>query len=72
MLLHWLEQHRDAMVLSFAMNAIFPLVEQGKYLERLYYHLNVMTLNVNDDAAWSPSDPDTRAGTKMRFIGPFR
>ena len=56
MLLHWLERHRDAMVLSFAIDAIFPLVEQGKYLERLYYRLNVMTLNVNDDAAWSSGD----------------
>jgi len=50
-LLQWLEQHRDAMVLSFAIDAIFPLMEQGKYLERLYYCLNVMTLNVNDAAA---------------------
>jgi hypothetical protein len=71
-LLHWLEQHRDGMVLSFAINAIFPLVEQGKYLERLYYRLNVMTLNVNDAAEWSPGDRYTRTGTRKHFIGPFR
>jgi hypothetical protein len=72
MLLHWLEQHRDAMVLSFAKNAIFPLVEHGKCLERLYYHLNVMTLNANDDAARSPGHRYTRTDTKKHFIGPFR
>ena len=72
MLLHWLEQHRDAMVLSFAIDAIFPLVEQGKYLERLYYRLNVMTLNANDDAARSPGHRYTRTDTKKHFIGPFR
>jgi transcriptional regulator of aromatic amino acid metabolism len=67
-LLQWLLQHRDAMVLSFAANPIFPLVAQGKFLDRLYYRLNVITLNVNDDAAWSSRDRP--AGTKKRFIRP--
>ena len=50
-LVQWLEDHPDAMVLSFATNHIFPLVEQGKFLERLYYRLNVMTLSVDDATA---------------------
>jgi len=49
-LLQWLEQHRDAMVLSFATRPVFPLVAQDKFVERLYYRLNVMTLHVNDVA----------------------
>ncbi len=69
-LLQWLAQHPDAMVLSFAINPIFPLVEQGKFLERLYYRLNVMTLNVNDDATWAPSDRYPRPVPKKPFIGP--
>ena len=69
-LLQWLLQHRDAMVVSFAANPIFPLVAQGKFLDRLYYHLNVITLNVNDDAAWSSRD--RHAGTQKHFIGPSR
>ena len=71
-LLQWLEHHPDAMVLSFAINPIFPLVEQGKFLERLYYRLNVMTLNVNDDATWPLSDRYPRAVPKNTFIGPAR
>ena len=66
-LLQWLEQHRDAMVLSFATKPIFPLVTQSTFLERLYYRLNVMTLHVNDDAAWPPDDRYTRAGTTRKF-----
>ena len=69
-LVQWLEHHPDAMVLSFATNPIFPLVEQGKFLERLYYRLNVMTLNVNDDATWAPGDRYPRSGPKKPFIGP--
>jgi hypothetical protein len=67
-LLQWLEHQRDAMVLSFAINPIFSLVTQGRFLDRLYYRLNVMTLNVNDDVAW----PIPRAVTKKQFIGPAR
>ena len=69
-LLQWLLQHRDAMVLSFAATPIFPIVAQGKFLDRLYYRLNVMTLNVNDDAAWSSGD--RHAGTKRHVIGRSR
>jgi transcriptional regulator of acetoin/glycerol metabolism len=43
-------------------------VTQGRFLDRLYYRLNVMTLNVNDDVAW----PIPRAVTKKQFIGPAR
>ena len=64
----WLEQHRDAIALSFAAKPIFPLVAQDKFLERLYYRLNVMTLDVNDDAAWPPGDRYARAGTTREFI----
>ena len=71
-LLQWLEHHPDAMVLSFAINPIFPLVEQGKFSERLYYRLNVITLNVNDDPTWPPSDRYPRAVPKKQFIGPAR
>jgi hypothetical protein len=67
-LLQWLEQHRGAMVLSFATKPIFPLVVQSNFLERLYYRLNVMTLHVNDDAAWPPGDRYTRPGTTRKFI----
>jgi len=51
-----------------AMTPIFSLVTQGRFLDRLYYRLNVMTLNVNDDVAW----PIPRAVTKKQFIGPAR
>jgi len=71
-LLQWLEQNRDAMVLSFSINPIFPLVTQSRFLERLYYRLNVMTLSVNHDAAWPPSDRYPRAVTKNKFTGPDR
>ena len=71
-LLQWLEHHPDAMVLSFAINPIFPLVEQGTVLERLYYRLNVITLNVNDDPTWPLSNRYPRAVRKNQFIGPAR
>ena len=71
-LLQWLEHHPDAMVLSFAIHPIFPLVEQGKFSERLYYRLNVITLNVNDDPTWPLSNRYPRAVPKKRFIGPAR
>jgi len=71
-LLQWLEHHHDAMVLSFAINPIFPLVTLSTFSERLYYRLNVMTLSVNHDAARPPSDRYPRAVTKTKFIGPFR
>ena len=71
-LLHWLEQHRDGMVLSFAKKPIFPFVKQGTFLDRLYYCLNVMTLNVND-AGWPPSARSyPRAVPKKPLTGPAR
>jgi len=69
-LVQWLEQHPDAMVLSFTTHPIFPLVEQGKFLDRLYYRLNVMALTVNDDTTWASSDRYPRAVPKKPFIGP--
>jgi transcriptional regulator of aromatic amino acid metabolism len=50
-LLHWLDRHRDAMVLSFAANPVFPLVTNGTFLEGLFYRLNIITLTVDDEAA---------------------
>jgi len=69
-LLQWLEHHPDAMVLSFAINPIFPLVEQGKFSERLYYRLNVITLNVNDDPTWPLSNRYPRAVPKNSSSDP--
>jgi len=71
-LVQWLGQHPNTMVLSFATKPIFSLVEQGKFLERLYYRLNVMTLNVNDAATWAPRDGYPRAVPKKPFMGPAR
>jgi transcriptional regulator of acetoin/glycerol metabolism len=50
-LLRWLDQHRDAMVLSFATNAIFRLMTDGKFSERLFYRLNSITLSVDEETA---------------------
>jgi hypothetical protein len=50
-LLHWLDRHRDAMVLSFAVNSVFPLVTNGTFLEGLFYRLNIITLTVDDETA---------------------
>jgi len=50
-LLHWLDRHRDAMVLSFAVNPVFPQVTDGTFLEGLFYRLNIITLTVDDEAA---------------------
>jgi transcriptional regulator of aromatic amino acid metabolism len=50
-LLQWLDRERDAMVLSFAVNPVFPLVTNGTFLERLFYRLNIITLTVDDEAA---------------------
>ena len=49
-LLRWLERHREVMVLSFASNPVFPLVSRGVLSEQLFYRLNVITLNVDDEA----------------------
>jgi hypothetical protein len=50
-LLHWLDRHRDATVLSFAEQSMFPLVMQGRVSEKLFYRLNMMTLSVDDEAS---------------------
>jgi hypothetical protein len=50
-LLHWLDRHLDAIVLSFAENPVFPLVTNGTFLEQLFYRLNIVTLTVDDKAA---------------------
>jgi transcriptional regulator of acetoin/glycerol metabolism len=50
-LLRWLDEHRDAMVLSFATNAIFRLMTDGKFSERLFYRLNSITLSVDEETA---------------------
>ncbi len=67
-LLQWLEQHRDAIVISFATKPIFPLVAEDKFLDRLYYRLNVLTLHVSVSSAWPPGDRYTRSGTTSEFI----
>jgi Sigma-54 interaction domain len=69
-LLQWLEEYPDAMVLSFATKPIFSLVEQGKFSERLYYRLNVITLNVNDDPTWPLSNRYPRAVPKNSSSDP--
>jgi hypothetical protein len=50
-LLRWLDQHRDAVVLSFATNAIFRLMTAGEFSERLFYRLNSITLSVDEETA---------------------
>jgi transcriptional regulator of aromatic amino acid metabolism len=50
-LLHWLDRHGDTIVLSFAVNPVFPLVTSGTFLEELFYRLNIITLTVDDEAA---------------------
>jgi len=50
-LLGWLDQHRDAMLLSFASNGMFELVTDGRFSDRLFYRLNIITLSVGDEAA---------------------
>ena len=50
-LLHWLDCHHDAMVLSFAVSPVFPLVTNGTFLEGLFYRLNIITLTIDDEAA---------------------
>ena len=47
-LLWWLERHREGMVLSFAVNPVFPLVSQGTLSEKLFYRLNMITLSVDE------------------------
>ncbi len=49
-LFHWLARHHDAMVLSFTEKPLFPLVMHGKFSERLFYRLNMLTLSVDDEA----------------------
>jgi hypothetical protein len=46
-LLHWLDRHLDAMVLSFAGTTVFPLVTNGMFLERLFYRLNIVTVTID-------------------------
>ena len=47
-LLWWLGRHREGMVLSFAVNPVFPLVSRGVLSENLFYRLNMITLSVDD------------------------
>jgi hypothetical protein len=44
-MLQWL-QHTPAQVISTSPTPLFPLVEQGAFLERLYYRLNVVTITL--------------------------
>jgi hypothetical protein len=50
-LLRWLDQHRDAMVLSFATHTILGLVTNGQFSKRLFYRLNSITLSVDEETA---------------------
>jgi len=50
-LLHWLDRHGDALVLSFAVSPVFPLVTNGTFLEGLFYRLNIITLTIDAEAA---------------------
>jgi hypothetical protein len=38
----------DLQIISTARTPIFPLVEQGRFLDRLYYQLNVVYLDLTD------------------------
>jgi Sigma-54 interaction domain len=38
----------DLQIVSIAKAPIFPLVEQGRFLDRLYYQLNVVYLDLTD------------------------
>jgi hypothetical protein len=49
--LRWLDQHRDAMVLSFATHTILGLVTNGQFSKRLFYRLNSITLSVDEETA---------------------
>jgi transcriptional regulator of acetoin/glycerol metabolism len=51
MLHWWLDRHREGMVLSFAVNPVFPLVSRGVFSEKLFYRLNMITLSVDEQPA---------------------
>ena len=62
LLLWWLERHREGMVLSFAVNPVFPLVSQGTLSEKLFYRLNMITLSVDDEAGCLSAGRYTQTG----------
>ena len=55
MLHWWLDQHREGMVLSFAVNPVFPLVSRGVLSEKLFYRLNMITLSVDEQPSRQPA-----------------
>jgi len=50
LLLLWMERHADVVVISVARSPVFPLVLAGKFLDALYYRLNMLCLAVPDTA----------------------
>ena len=61
-ILGWLDRYREAMVLSFAVNPVFPLVSQGTVSEKLFYRLNMITLSVDDEAGCLSAGRYTQTG----------
>jgi DNA-binding NtrC family response regulator len=41
-LLEWLEANNDVQLVSISTERLFPLVEDGEFLESLYYQLNTI------------------------------
>jgi hypothetical protein len=41
----------DLQIVSMAKAPLFPLVEKGRFLDRLYYQLNVVYLDLSDERA---------------------
>jgi len=50
LLLLWMDSHADVVVISVARRPVFPLVRAGKFLDALYYRLNMLCLAVPDTA----------------------
>ena len=47
----WLRRSADLQILSVAQMPVFPLVKAGRFLEELYYRLNVVLLDFGASAA---------------------
>jgi transcriptional regulator of acetoin/glycerol metabolism len=52
-LLEWLKTNDDVQLVSISTEPLFPLVEEGEFLELLYYQLNTIyvdALNIHRDS----------------------
>lgn len=47
-LLVWAESHRGTQIVSVSPAPLYPAVEEGTFLDRLYYRLNVVLLGPRD------------------------